>query len=446
MKNHSTILIILFCLLCFSCKNKKTEIKEEKTSPELNKIELISVKDGKLFKGEKPYYFVGTNYWYGPLIAAKNNGDRERLVKELDLMKSLGIDNLRILTGAEGHGDYRVNPSLQPEQGKYNEDLLDGLDFLLSEMRKRNMYAVLYMNNNWLWSGGMAQYLEWNGYGKIPNPRLDENVTWQDYMAYTMQFHSCEPCKQAYFNHVRFLMGRTNTYTSLKYTEDNTIMSWQVANEPRVMVSTDFETAYAEWLNMTVDLIESLDTAHLISTGSEGKASSLQDINMFERMHTNKNIDYLTIHAWPKIWEWYSIEDEDGTLQNAIDSTYKYMDEHIQVAKKLNKPIVMSEFGLPREKESLSLHASIVNRNSYYQAVFKKIIESQSEQGYLNGLNFWGFAGYAKPNPKSINGKWEIGDDFSADPPQEPQGWNSVFATDTTTLELIRETNKALAD
>lgn len=444
MKNHFSILIILFILLCSSCKNKNSEIKVEKNNPELNIIELISVKDGKLFKGDKPYYFVGTNYWYGPLIAAKNIGDRERLIKELDLMKSLGIDNLRILAGAEGQGDYRVNPSLQPQQGNYNKDLLDGLDYLLSEMRKRNMYAILYMNNNWLWSGGMAQYLEWNGYEKIPNPRLDKNVTWQDYMAYTMQFHSCEPCKQAYYNHVKFLMGRTNTYTGLKYTEDNTIMSWQVANEPRVMISHDYEAAYSNWLNTTVDLIESLDSTHLISTGSEGKASYLQDITMFERMHSNKNIDYLTMHAWPKIWEWYSIEDEDGTLQNAIDKTHEYMDEHIQVAKKLNKPIVMSEFGLPREKESLSLDASIVNRNSYYQAVFNKIIESLKEQGYLNGLNFWGFAGYAKPNPNSINGKWEIGDDFSADPPQEPQGWNSVFASDTSTLELIKNANTAL--
>ena len=444
MKNHFSILIILFILLCSSCNNKNSEIKVEKNNPELNRIELISVKDGNLFKGDKPYYFVGTNYWYGPLIAAKNSGDRERLIKELDLMKSLGIDNLRILAGAEGQGDYRVNPSLQPQQGKYNDDLLDGLDFLLSEMRKRNMYAILYMNNNWLWSGGMTQYLEWNGYAKIPNPRLDANATWQDYMVYTMQFHSCEPCKQAYYNHVKFLMGRTNIYTGLKYTEDNTIMSWQVANEPRVMISPDYEAAYSNWLNTTVDLIESLDSTHLISTGSEGKASYLQDLTMFERMHRNKNIDYLTIHAWPKIWEWYSIEDEDGTLQNAIDKTHEYMDEHIQVAKKLNKPIVMSEFGLPREKESLSLDSSVDNRNSYYQAIFNRIIESWEEQGHLNGLNFWGFAGYAKPNPNSIKGKWKIGDDLTADPPQEPQGWNSVFASDTSTLELIKNANTVL--
>ncbi len=83
--------------------------------------------------------------------------------KELDELKANGITNLRILVGAEGgKQDFTVTPALQTEQGKYDEALLDGLDFLISEMGKRNMDAVLYLNNNWEWSGGMAQYLEWN--------------------------------------------------------------------------------------------------------------------------------------------------------------------------------------------------------------------------------------------------------------------------------------------
>ena len=167
-----TITLAFASLLALSsCKDdKKATTQEETTTAKdtLNLVELVSVKDGKFYKGDQPYYFIGANYWYGPLIGAKNIGDRERLIKELDLMKSVGIDNLRILAGAEGDGsDSTVHPALQPEQGKYNEDLLDGLDFLLAEMRKRNMYAILYMNNNWIWSGGMSEYLEWNGYGEV---------------------------------------------------------------------------------------------------------------------------------------------------------------------------------------------------------------------------------------------------------------------------------------
>lgn len=435
--NTRFLFILTICLVfTFSCK------KNEIVKSTINEVELISVKDSKFYKGDKPYYFVGANYWYGPLIGAKNIGDRKRLVKELDLMKSVGIDNLRILAGAEGDGgDARVHPALQPEQGVYNKDLLDGLDFLLSEMRKRNMYAVLYLNNNWIWSGGMSEYLKWNGYGEVPNPFL-EQYSWDQYMTYTGQFHSCKPCKEAFYNHVKFLMGRTNTYTGLKYTEDNTIMSWQVANEPRVLMTPDHEEAFAGWLNETVALIESLDSIHLISTGTEGKHGFLQDMDMFERLHSNKDIDYLAMHMWPKNWGWYDINNEKVTTLESIDKANAYMNEHIVIAEKMKKPIVMSEFGFPREKESLSFKASVENRNIFYEAIFKRIINSKAEGSVLAGLNFWGFAGYAKTNPE--NGRWKHGDDFTADPPQEPQGLNSVFASDTLTLKLIRNANKSL--
>ena len=58
----------------------------------------------------------------------------------------------------------------------------------------------------------------------------------------------------------------------------------------------------------------------------------------------------------------------------------------------------------------------------------------------LAGVNFWGFGGFAETNPAT--GKWEKGDDFSADPPQEPQGLNTVFASDKCTLKLIKEYNE----
>ncbi|MFI1770898.1 glycoside hydrolase 5 family protein [Thalassobellus citreus] len=437
MKITKSLIAIAFVIFFTGCKSAKYKRSVRKVD-----IKQVTIKDATFYKDGTPYYFVGTNYWYGPLVAAKNTGDRERLIKELDLMKSVGIDNLRILVGAEGDGgDSKVYPALQPEQGVYNEDLLDGLDFLMAEMRKRNMYAILYLNNNWIWSGGMSEYLKWNGYGEVPNPFL-EQYSWDEYMNYTKQFHSCKPCKEAYYNHIKFIIGRTNKYSGLKYNEDHTVMSWQVANEPRVLMSPDHEEAFASWLNETVDLIRSLDSNHLISTGTEGKHGFLEDIEMYKRLHDNKNIDYLNMHMWPKNWGWYDINNEVETTQESIIKAFEYMDEHIVIAKSLNKPIVMSEFGFPREKESLSTGASVENRNVFYNAVFKRITESYKKQGILAGLNFWGFAGFAKTNPE--NGKWQHGDDFTADPPQEPQGLNSVFSSDVSTLKIIKEANTIL--
>lgn len=397
----------------------------------------ISVKDTKFIKEGKPYNFIGTNYWYGAMIGAKN-GDRTRLLKELDELKSNGITNLRILVGAEGGDqDFTVTPALQTEKGKYNQELLDGLDFVLAEMGKRDLNAILYLNNNWEWSGGMAKYLEWNGYGKVPNPNIAPN-TWPQFMNFTSQFHSCEPCKDDFKKHMQFIIGRTNSYTKKKYTEDKAIMAWEVANEPRVFTKEN-EVAFTKWLNKTVDEINRLDKNHLITTGSEGKAGSNDDLATFERTHTNKNIDYLTMHIWPKNWGWYKMEDEKGSTPIAIEKTIAYIDEHIEVSKRLQKPIILEEFGYPRSQESLDRNASVVFRNQFYKAVFERLEKAISNNEPFVALNFWGYAGIAKNNPK--DGKWKVGVDFTTDPPQEPQGLNSVFSEEISTMNLIKEYN-----
>ena len=99
-----------------------------------------------------------------PYLALKDRGsDRVRLCRELDELQRLGIDNLRILVGADGLPgvEDKVEPVLQSRPGVYNDSILAGLDYLLTEMSKRKMVAVLYLTNSWEWSGGYGAYLEW---------------------------------------------------------------------------------------------------------------------------------------------------------------------------------------------------------------------------------------------------------------------------------------------
>ena len=401
---------------------------------------FIKVNNNHFIKNGKPYYFIGTNYWYGGMLASKN-GNRERLKKELDELKSLGITNLRVMATAEGGDqDYTVIPATQPTQGKYNQDLLEGLDFFLNELKKRDMDAILYLTNNWEWSGGMAKYLEWNGYGKVPNPNLKPN-TWPQFMSYTAQFHQCEPCKNSFLEHIKFMLNRKNSVNGIPYKQDKTIMAWEVANEPRIW-NVENEKAFTNWLNEVASTIKSIDKNHLLTTGSEGKAGSNDDIAAFERTHNNANIDYLTMHIWPKNWGWYNINDEKNSTEVAIKKTNDYIDEHIKVAQNLKKPLVLEEFGFPREKESLDKKASVKNRDHYYEFVFEKMKTSIKAGLPFSALNFWGYGGLGKNNPE--NGKWNLGDDYTTDPPQEPQGLNSVFSTDKTTLDLIKKYNNQL--
>ena len=104
------------------------------------KSSFVHVKNGHFERDGKPYYFVGTNFWYGAILGSEGQGgNRKRLCKELDYMKSIGIDNLRILVGADGERGVKtkVEPTLQIAPGVYNDTILAGLDFLLKEMGKR---------------------------------------------------------------------------------------------------------------------------------------------------------------------------------------------------------------------------------------------------------------------------------------------------------------------
>ena len=81
-----------------------TEVKPDSTavSETTNKEAFISVEGTQLMRGGKPYYFIGTNFWYAPILGSTGEGgNRERLCKELDALKALGIENLRILAGAD---------------------------------------------------------------------------------------------------------------------------------------------------------------------------------------------------------------------------------------------------------------------------------------------------------------------------------------------------------
>ncbi len=401
---------------------------------------FITIKNGQFYKAGKPYYYIGTNYWYGASLAADTvGGDRNRLIKELEFLKENGIDNLRVMVGAEGldNQPYRVTPALLKEPGILSPKLLEGLDFLLNEMQQRDMVAVLYLTNNWEWSGGMAQYLNWNGYGDFVNPNVPPH-TWNDFFNYQKQFYSCEPCQEQLNQFIIEIIGRTNSVNGIKYTNDPTIMAWELANEPRPMAEENF-VRFTQWIQSTSILIKKLDPNHLVTTGNEGEKGCSESLELFETIHAFPSIDYLTIHIWIKNWSWYNYQKPDSTYPLALTKVQKYFDDHLAVARKLNKPLVLEEFGIGRDAENTSLDAPVKIRDNYYNYCFNQVAQSVALGDKLQGANFWTFGGFTQP----ISGQsfWKPGDPYSGDPPQEPQGLNSVYPSDTSTLNIIRKYN-----
>lgn len=396
--------------------------------------------DGQFVRDGKPYYFVGTNFWYGAILGSEGEGgNRERLHKELDFLKSIGINNLRVLVGADGENGIktRVEPSLQVAPGVYNDTILAGLDYFMNELRERDMTAVLYLNNSWEWSGGYSVYLQWSGHGDAVVPAVDG---WPAYMEYVKQFPQSDSAKALFANHVNYIVSRTNRYNQIKYVDDPTIMSWQIGNEPRAFSDEDKEP-FARWMADVAAQIKSLDPNHMVSSGSEGSWGCEMDMNLFEKIHADPNINYLNIHIWPYNWSWVKADSLKELLPRAKENTKKYIDDHMVIARKYSKPIVLEEFGFPRDGFSFSKEAPTTARDEYYRYVFDLIRQDRESGGLFAGCNFWAWGGFAGQNPDHVF--WEKGDDYTGDPAQEQQGLNSVFATDST-IEIIKAENRKL--
>ena len=396
--------------------------------------------DGQFVRDGKPYYFVGANFWYGAILGSEGEGgNRERLHKELDFLKSIGINNLRVLVGADGENGIktRVEPSLQVAPGVYNDTILAGLDYFMNELRERDMTAVLYLNNSWEWSGGYSVYLQWSGHGDAVVPAVDG---WPAYMEYVKQFPQSDSAKALFANHVNYIVSRTNRYNQIKYVDDPTIMSWQIGNEPRAF-SDENKEPFARWMADVAAQIKSLDPNHMVSSGSEGSWGCEMDMNLFEKIHADPNINYLNIHIWPYNWSWVKADSLKELLPRAKENTKKYIDDHMIIARKYSKPIVLEEFGFPRDGFSFSKEAPTTARDEYYRYVFDLIRQDRESGGLFAGCNFWAWGGFAGQNPDHVF--WEKGDDYTGDPAQEQQGLNSVFATDST-IEIIKAENRKL--
>ena len=310
--------------------------------------QFVTVSDGHFVRDGRLYYYVGTNLWYGAILGSEGQGgDRQRLQRELDAMKRMGIDNLRILVGSDGERGVKtkVEPTLQVRPGVYNDTILAGLDYLLMEMGRRGMVAVLYLNNSWEWSGGYGFYLEHAGLGRQPRP---DDVGYPAFMQAMAKYADCEKAHQLFYDHVRFILGRTNRYTGRRYVDDPAIMSWQIGNEPRAF-ATDALPAFERWIGEAAALIRSLDGNHLVSIGSEGSWGCENDYGVWERICADRNVDYCNVHLWPYNWSWVRPDHLVEDLPKACENTRDYIERHLDICSRINKPLVMEEFGYPRD-------------------------------------------------------------------------------------------------
>lgn len=115
--------------------------------------------------------------------------------------------------------------------------------------------------------------------------------------------------------------------------------------------------------------------------------------------------------------------------------TLEYLGRHLDIARELGKPVVVEEFGYPRDGQDWRNTATVEGRDDYYALIFNEVVRSATEDGLLAGCNFWSWSSVARQTHEI----WQEGDDLCGDPSQEAQGLNGVYLSDRSTVELIRE-------
>src|SRR5690606_33992972 len=253
------------------------------------------------------------------------------------------------------------------------------------------------------------------------------------------KFYSMPESQKLYQALIKKVVTRVNTISGVAYNQDPTIMSWQLANEPRPgSDERGLENAevYKAWIKNTAAYIKSLAPQQLVSTGSEGVYGSARDEKLYRESHDIPEVDYLTFHMWPKNWSWYDSLNAEETYPSALEKSLWYIDLHIDIANDLNKPTVIEEFGLDRDLGSYAVDSTTVYRDKFFQATFARLTDRAAKGDAIAGYNVWAWGGFGRTTREDY--MWQRDDDFFGDPPQEPQGLYSVFNTDTNTLEIMK--------
>jgi mannan endo-1,4-beta-mannosidase len=398
---------------------------------------FVQRRDKRLVLEGEPYRFVGANVWYGAYLGADAEyGDRARLARELDRLQALGVSNVRLLASSEeGPLKSSIKPGFRTRDA-WNETLLQGLDYCMAELGKRELKAVLYLTNFWEWSGGMGSYL-WYATGHYLDMG-DPAHPWPAFPDHNAAFYANESAVEMFRDHVRRVVSRVNSVTGVAYKDDPTLMSWQLCNEPRPGVSEPVIAqalpAYYAWIDESAELIRSLDAHHLVSLGQEGTIVAEGRDDIMIRAHAA--VDYVTAHIWPLNWGWVNGKDLPGTWDAGAAKVHAYLAIQERIAAALDKPLVLEEFGFPRDGEQYDPSAAISYRERYYALIYGAVERSVAAGGPICGSNFWAWNGEARAEHADY--RFHDGDRrYMGDPPHEPQGWYGNFDSDRTMLELI---------
>ncbi|XWS25798.1 hypothetical protein CRYUN_Cryun27aG0098400 [Craigia yunnanensis] len=330
---------------------------------------FVKTKGVQLMLNGSPFYANGFNaYWF--MYMAADPSQRSKVSTAFQEAKQHGLNIARTWAFSDG-GDR----PLQYSPGSYNEQMFQGLDFVVSEAKRNGIKLVLSFVNNYDQFGGKKQYVNWAR-------NQGQSIGSDD------DFFTNSVVKEYYKNHIKTVLTRHNSLIGVAYKDEPTIMAWELMNEPRCYTDPSGRTMQA-WITEMASHVKSIDGNHLLEAGLEGfygpSSSQKQQYNPNFQVGTDfiannqiAGIDFATVHSYPDQWLQSSSDESQIAFLN------NWLNSHIQDAQNiLQKPLLFAEFGK-------SLKISGPNqRDELFNTVYTAIYSSAGGGGAAIGGLFW---------------------------------------------------------
>ena len=351
-----------------------------------------------------PFRFAGANNYY---LFYKSHYMIDDIMKT---MKENNINVLRTWGFADGKAKYskdndNLTPngnegsSFQPEPGLFYEPAFKNFDYVVKTAGEHGIRLIIPLVNYWSdidtisgqnAYGGMAQYLEWCGI----SPEYENGEIINKDM-----FYSNECAKNYYKAYIKYMLDRVNTLTGIAYKNDPTILAWELANEPRCHYTHKeycSQNEVYQWVSEMSAFIKQNDPNHMVGVGDEGLLNQSEKNDDYYNGHfgidweknlSAESIDFVTVHLYPDHWE------------RDIEWSENWINDHILIAEKHEKPIIFEEFGIMADSD--------YDRDQTYKRWIYLFEQAYNQS--VDGDLFWMLAGKVngeKEEHKLIQGKY----------------------------------------
>lgn len=195
---------------------------------------------------------------------------------------------------------------------------LEQLDDVIQIAGELDIRLILPLINYWPDFGGMPAYLEWLG--------IEGEVT---------EFYRSTEARFAYRNWAERVLTR--------YSEEPSIMAWELANEPRCEMKRGRDLLL-DWADEMSCFAKQVDANHLVALGDEGFFYRRGSGDLYDGSHgvdceailALDGIDFGTYHFYPQNWGYAA----------QLDFADKWIADHVAAGAQANKPVLLEEYGL----------------------------------------------------------------------------------------------------